>query len=66
MLKILTKVKVSKTYTGLINMEHRFTKRPRMNEALFNLGFDEAVKTSSKNMLINRGKKESQENKTSK
>ena len=28
-----------------------------MNEALFNLGFDEVDQTSSKNMLISRGKK---------
>ena len=34
-----------------------------MNEALFNLGFDEVGWTSSKNMLISRGKKR-KENKT--
>ena len=28
-----------------------------MNEALFNLGFDEVDQTSSKNMLISQGKK---------
>ena len=37
-----------------------------MNEALFNLGFDEDGETSSKNMLISRGKKKQTKNKTSK
>ena len=34
-----------------------------MNEALFNLGFDEVGETSSKNMLISRGKKKKQKTK---